>query len=165
MDAPLFRFHDVAMVISQVFKLWSSNGDFEQSRPAKQILTTISLKSLIKDILVWLDLRFDIKSAATVNNSWMKISGNVMKYAQCMTAAYNYTVTYNESCLEPELSSDSPTYHGEYIACNSIAIRWIWCLTLIIMTPELFVFLRCLWSICFKVEARPKARSLFTVRV
>ena len=96
--------------------------------------------------------------------AFLYISDNLTaSYAQCMTTAYKYTVTYNESCLAPELSSDSRAHHGRFTACNSIAIRWIWCLTLIIMTPELFVFLRCLWSICFKVEARPKARSLFTV--
>ena len=82
---------------------------------------------------------------------------------RCLFASDSYTVRYaEETCLRPAQSSDSWFKFGEYYTCNSVPIRWIWGLMLIIMTPEFFVFVRSLWTIGFKKERKPSLRTLLT---
>ena len=61
-------------------------------------------------------------------------------YRQCLTTPYYYDVSGDESCLQPvDNSTDTPIGSvNEYRICESIAVRWIWCLTLILITPEFF---------------------------
>ena len=92
--------------------------------------------------------------------SWTNISFNLYR---CILPSDNYTMIYaEETCLRPADSSDSWTKFGEYYTCNSVPIRWIWGLMLIIMTPEFFVFVRSLWTIGFKKERKPSLRTLLT---
>ena len=86
-------------------------------------------------------------------------------YRQCLTTPYYYDVSGDESCLQPlDNSTDTPIGSvTEYRICESIAVRWIWCLTLILITPEFFVFLRSLYRICFKNETSPSCLMLFIV--
>ncbi len=84
-------------------------------------------------------------------------------YTQCINPAINYTVTYQEECLGRIESMDSEYARGEYQICKTLSIRWIWCLTLMVITPEVFVFIRCLWTILFKKEKSPKKGTIFIV--
>ena len=85
-------------------------------------------------------------------------------HAKCITLPNNYTVTNQDSCLMPENGeADSIERIGQsYSVCNAVAIRWIWGLTLILLTPEIFVFLRNLSTMCFKREKTP-SRTIFLV--
>ena len=86
-------------------------------------------------------------------------------YRQCLTAPYYYDVSGDESCLQP-LDNSTDTAIGsvtEYRICESIAVRWIWCLTLILITPEVFVFLQSFRRICLKNETSPSCVMLIIV--
>ena len=85
-------------------------------------------------------------------------------YRQCLTTPYYYDVSGDESCLQPLDSTDTAIGSvTEYRICESIAVRWIWCLTLILITPEFFVFLRSLRRICLKNETSPSCVMLIIV--
>ena len=86
-------------------------------------------------------------------------------YAQCVTLPYVYNDSTNLTCLGPENgATDSLSRPGQdYRACDALAIRWIWSLTLIMLTPEIFVFIRSFWTMCFKKEKRPAKKLFFTV--
>ena len=85
-------------------------------------------------------------------------------YAQCVTLMNNQSFSVNQTltCLTPKNdATDSVSRSGQYYsACEALAIRWIWSLTLILLTPELFVFVRSLSTMCFKREKTP-SKSLF----
>ena len=85
-------------------------------------------------------------------------------YAQCITLPDNYTVSSQDSCLVPANSvTDTIEREGQiYSLCNAVAIRWIWSLTLILLTPEIFVFFRNLLTVCFKKEKTPP-KSVFLI--
>merc|ERR550532_275933 len=44
--------------------------------------------------------------------------------------------------------------------CDVMIVQWVWCLLLIICTPYMFTFLRCLWNVCFKTKKGPSGRVL-----
>ena len=102
------------------------------------------------------------------NESYKEDNHTIIKYTsykQCLTTANNYELTNNEPCLQPR-DSNSDVLIGspsEFQLCESISIRWIWCLTLILITPEFFVFLRCLWTASFKNEDFPSKMMLLIV--
>lgn len=52
---------------------------------------------------------------------------------------------------------------GERQMCQSVAVRWLWCLLLIMVTPYLFVFLRSAWNCCFKTKKNPSLDVFFLV--
>ena len=97
--------------------------------------------------------------------TYLQPGSNNLTYKQCVTTSYYYNVTGNESCLQPRHSNpDIPIGSvTEYDICESVSVRWIWCLTLILITPEFFIFLRCFWSICFKKETTPSVLMFLTV--
>ena len=92
-------------------------------------------------------------------------------YAQCVTLWNNQSIidltSYNQtlSCLTPRNdATDSVSRSGQYYGvCEAVAIRWIWSLTLILLTPEVFVFIRSLSTMCFKREKTPTASLFLTV--
>ena len=88
-------------------------------------------------------------------------------YAKCVTLLNNQSISYNQtlSCLTPiNDATDSVSRSGQYYGvCDAVAIRWIWSLTLILLTPEVFVFIRSLSTMCFKREKTPTASLFFTV--
>ena len=44
--------------------------------------------------------------------------------------------------------------------CDVMIVQWVWCLILILCTPYMFTFIRCLWRVCFKHKKTPTARVL-----
>lgn len=63
------------------------------------------------------------------------------------------------------LGDNKGTFQTSYSAkmYSAFSARWNWCLWLIIVTPEFFVFLRCFWRILFKIKRSPSARTLIIV--
>ena len=47
--------------------------------------------------------------------------------------------------------------------CNSVTVRWLWCLLLMMVTPYFFVFLRSAWNCCFKTKKNPSLDVFFLV--
>jgi hypothetical protein len=47
--------------------------------------------------------------------------------------------------------------------CDTVKTQWVWCAFLIIVTPYFFVFLRCLWYICFRRKRNPECGALLAV--
>ena len=85
-------------------------------------------------------------------------------YAKCITKADDYNVSNSDSCLDPDSAMHEVYQPGqEYSVCDAVSIRWIWCLTLILITPNFFVFCRSFWIYCFKNEKWPSLKLFLVV--
>ena len=47
--------------------------------------------------------------------------------------------------------------------CDLVAGQWMWCMSLIIMTPYIFTFLKCLWRIVLKKCNTPDVTVILVV--
>ena len=98
---------------------------------------------------------------------------------QCVVLPDNYdsgtpngTITLPEladalgTCLASESIVDATetTVTSSYRTyCNSVTVRWLWCLLLMMVTPYFFVFLRSAWNCCFKTKKNPSLDVFFLV--
>ncbi len=51
------------------------------------------------------------------------------------------------------------------VTCTSVSVRWLWTLLLIMCTPYFFVFIRCMWLVCFKSKVTPTMDILLVVSI
>lgn len=75
---------------------------------------------------------------------------------------WDRAITHQKTCLPPP-QSPSITYHAEM--CDTVAMQWVWCLCLIMVTPYVFAFLRCLWIVLFRTKKWPSVQVILFVSI
>lgn len=85
---------------------------------------------------------------------------------QCLALPrkWNLSKTHEDTCLSPaDGLVTSVTYHADM--CDTVAMQWVWCLFLIMTTPYLLVFLRCLWIVTFRKKESPNWQVVVFVSI
>ncbi len=93
-------------------------------------------------------------------NFWQD-SGNTTTTSTTTTVTTTKATTEHPvavvSCLASSSNLANPlvvTSSFNYM-CQSVTVRWLWCLLLIMVTPYFFVFARSAWYCCFKTKDNP----------
>lgn len=68
------------------------------------------------------------------------------------------------SCIDDTLPN-RPQFDVPFVTstCDALAVRWVWCIVFIMITVQIFIFLRCFWYICFKSKMSPTKGLLIFV--
>ena len=69
----------------------------------------------------------------------------------------------DKRCMKPPEGYTPTTLPFDTQVCPSVKTQWVWCAFLMIVTPYFFVFLRCLWYICFRRKRNPTCGPLLAV--